>query len=566
MDQPRLRIEGETFRDARGREVTLRGINTAGDSKLPAIPNSTSHTKDHFFDGDSVSFVGRPFTLDEAHVHFSRLRRWGYNTIRYVFTWEAIEHAGPKQYDEEWIEFTLKVLRVAKSYNFYVFMDPHQDVWSRFTGGSGAPMWTLYAMGLDPEKFAVTQAAWVQNTYSDPGDYPKMIWATNYQRFACQLIFTLFFGGRDFAPKAIIDGKNIQDYLQDHFLEAIRHLAKSIHDTDDLERDVIIGWESMNEPNRGLIGWQDLTVVPAEQKLRKGPTPTAWQALLTANGRACEEDLFDFGSLGPYKSGSTLIDPKGESVWLSKTYDDTRYGWKRDPEWRIGECIWAQHGIWDPASDELLKSDYFACDPNTDEKIDYEYFTNRWWMQYYHKHRDTIRSIHSNAIMFCQPPVLEIPPSIKGTVDDDPNLVFAPHFYDGVTLIMKKWNRYWNVDVFGLLRGKYLSPAFAVKIGETAIRNCFRDQLTAIRKEGVENMGNHPCIFTEIGIPYDMDDQNAYRTGDYSSQSAAIDANHFALEGSGASGYTWWVYVANVSTVFLLVFLTLHAKYQLERP
>ena len=61
-------------------------------------------------------------------------------------------------------------------------------------------------------------------------------------------------------------------------------------------------------------------------------------------------------------------------------------------------------------------------------------------------------------------------------------------------------------------------------------------------------MGDHPCIFTEIGIPYDMDDQYAYRAGDYSSQSAAIDANHFALEGSGAHGYTWWVYVANVST------------------
>ena len=108
------------------------------------------------------------------------------------------------------------------------------------------------------------------------------------------------------------------------------------------------------------------------------------------------------------------------------------------------------------------------------------------------------------------------------------------------------------MDVFGILRGKYLSPAFAVKVGETAIRNCFRDQLSGIRKEGMEYMGSHPCIFTEIGIPYDMDDKYAYKTGDYSSQSSAMDANHFALEGCGCNGYALWLYMATVSRVLVI--------------
>ena len=103
----------------------------------------------------------------------------------------------------------------------------------------------------------------------------------------------------------------------------------------------------------------------------------------------------------------------------------------------------------------------------------------------------------------------------------------------------------WNVDVFGVLRGKYWTPAFAIKIGETAIRNCFRDQLSAIRQEGEDYMGKHPCLFSEIGIPYDMDEKHAYQTGDYSSQISAMDANNFALEGSGAAGFTLWVYVAS---------------------
>lgn len=107
-------------------------------------------------------------------------------------------------------------------------------------------------------------------------------------------------------------------------------------------------------------------------------------------------------------------------------------------------------------------------------------------------------------------------------------------------------NRLYNVDVIGVLRGKYLTPAFAVKIGETAIRNCIRDQLKFLRDESLRYMGNHPIIFTEFGIPYDMDDKHAYKTGDYSSQVRAMDANHFAVEGSTANGFTLWLYASMV--------------------
>ena len=106
--------------------------------------------------------------------------------------------------------------------------------------------------------------------------------------------------------------------------------------------------------------------------------------------------------------------------------------------------------------------------------------------------------------------------------------------------------------MLGIIRGRYLTPAFAIKIGETAIRNCIRDQLAAMRQEGLDYMGDHPCVFTEIGIPFDMDDKYAYKTGDYSSQLHAMDANCFGLEGSMTAGYSIWAYVATVCTAFLL--------------
>lgn len=128
MSPLRLTIENGHFRDAHGRQVTLRGINVAGDAKYPSNPDQPSHVPEDFFDGDNVNFHTRPFPREDAHLHFSRLKRWGYNTIRYVFTWEAIESAGPGIYDEEWIQHTIEILRLAREYGFYIFMDPHQDV------------------------------------------------------------------------------------------------------------------------------------------------------------------------------------------------------------------------------------------------------------------------------------------------------------------------------------------------------------------------------------------------------------------------------------------------------
>lgn len=96
------------------------------------------------------------------------------------------------------------------------------------------------------------------------------------------------------------------------------------------------------------------------------------------------------------------------------------------------------------------------------------------------------------------------------------------------------------------MRKKYSTPALAVRLGESAIRNVLRDQLSYLREEGVEYAGEHPCVFTEIGIPFDMDERYAYKTGDYTSQVHAMDANHFALEGSGSAGFTLWTYTHSV--------------------
>lgn len=81
--------------------------------------------------------------------------------------WEALEHAGPGKYDQEFIDYLILVLRKAADYGIAVFIDPHQDTWSRFSGGSGAPGWTFEVMGLDLTMFSETGASHVHQLLSE---------------------------------------------------------------------------------------------------------------------------------------------------------------------------------------------------------------------------------------------------------------------------------------------------------------------------------------------------------------------------------------------------------------
>lgn len=90
-----LRISGQSFVDDLGHLVHLRGINLSGDSKNPKKPNVPSHCIEGFWDQEQISFEGRPFEIEDADEHLARISSWGFNIVRFIVTWEAIEHDGP---------------------------------------------------------------------------------------------------------------------------------------------------------------------------------------------------------------------------------------------------------------------------------------------------------------------------------------------------------------------------------------------------------------------------------------------------------------------------------------
>lgn len=588
----KLEIVDGHFVDSLGRKRTLKGINVDNSMKLPAEPFLPSYggnsldANNVFFEGDKVSFVGRPFPLDEAEEHWRRIKSWGYNIVRYVLTWEAIEHEGPGKYDDDFVNYTIEMLKIVhKVGGIYVFLESHQDVWSRYSGGSGAPLWTFYAAGLQPTNFSATEAAICHNDarFPNPTDsecYPRMFWTTNYHRLANQTMFTIFFAGKTYFPHLKINGVDIQTYLQGHHQDALTHLSKRVVDAlpELVEYGTLLGFESINEPHMGLLGTPDLGVIPKDQTIRLGTTPTFFQSMILGMGLPVEVEKYMVTLSGPVKQGSEVVDPQGKTVWLSAEETaryDSHYGWKRSG-WTPGECIFSALKIWEWSRSvdledvhrlsleerlnfvqtqcRLLQPSYFS-DPSKissylgnktpPKRVDVEFALANFFIDFYLSYKQLVRDLNKDFLMLIQPPMFCPPPDLsndkRGVIDD--KTVYAPHWYDVMTLMLKTWNEHFNADSLGISRGQYAHPALGVVVGEKAIRNCIAKQLEFIVEDGKERLGNIPAIMTETGIPFDMNKKKAYGDYKYTLQTSALDTIANGLEQLGLH-HTYWSYCA----------------------
>ncbi len=500
-----IQAEGRWFKDETGRTRILHGVNLSGGSKVPAEPLGYTHLPESLDERRDVSFVGRLVPLEEADEHFLRLKHWGLDFLRLVVTWEALEHQAPGSYDEAYLDYIEALIEKAHGHNINLFIDPHQDVWSRFSGGDGAPAWTFDLVGLEIDNFETTGAALLHQQRLDR--FPQLMWASNYNRFAPQTMFTLFFGGNCFAPQRKCEGEALQDFLQAHYIRAFQHLAKRIAHLPN-----VVGFGTMNEPSAGLIGVNDLRATD-HLLVKLEITPSPAEAIFLANG--FEQECLDFGrpliDQLPGNSKKATINPRGVRAWK----DDC-------------EDIWREQGIWDVDKDgeaRMLRPGHFA---RADFAQDFlKPFTERF--------AAAIHEVMPEAQIFIESEPLAPPP----IYDSCSKMVYAPHFYDGATLFTKRFHPQLNIDLLKM------RPV----IGSESIKVYMRRQIGRFRKYADLCMGDVPVVMGEFGIPIDLNQASAYDTGDFSQQACALEYQLQALD-AHLMNYTQWNYTPDNSNEY----------------
>ncbi|MCE5257148.1 MAG: glycoside hydrolase family 5 protein, partial [Spirochaetaceae bacterium] len=431
-----MKVHGNHFEDNFGRRLVLRGVNLGGNCKVPASPDGSTGLAAGFYDGEHVSFVGRPFPLDEADGHFGRLAAWGQRFIRLVITWEAIEHAGPGIYDADYLDYIESIVECAARHGISMFVDPHQDVWSRWTGGDGAPLWTLQVAGFEPRNLNASGAALLQQEMGDR--FPRMQWFTNHLRLGCATMFTLFFGGNDFAPGLLFNGEPAQDYLQRHYFGAMKQIAGRLAQYPN-----VIGFDSLNEPGAGFIGIPDVRERKKNADM-PGLSPTPWEAICAGEGYPTDSANIGIRGLGMKTTGRVQLGTPGIRAWQEGR-----------------NCLWRRVGVWDLVHDvpTLLRPNWFverigsssgkgngphgaAAGLSTGDAIN-EFYLKPFIARFSDEIGGTVHDNHRFAIF------------IEGFQNDkDPSwkegslaiLVNATHWYDAMTLTLKRWTGFLAYD------------------------------------------------------------------------------------------------------------------------
>jgi hypothetical protein len=416
--------------------------------------------------------------------------------LRFLVTWEAIEHDGPGVYDEEYLASVREVIDRAAAYGLDVFIDPHQDCWSRFSGGDGAPGWTFEAAGMDLTRLHETGTAFVHQLAD--GEYPRMIWPTNESKLAAATMASLFFGGNDFAPATRVDGEPIQDYLQRHYIAAVVRLAQALRGATN-----VVGYDTLNEPMFGYIGWGNLRV--AEEIAKRGPAPSPYQSMLLGAGYPQRVNIWRAGRFGFLRTGRRVLNPDGVRVWLPGR-----------------ECVWRENGVWDLNSagkPRLLRPFHFAR--RDGKPVD---FPQEYYLPFARAFTEAVRAVDPKAAIF-----VESGPRVGAPRWAAPNIVYAPHWYDGYALFLKEYSHWVAVD----------SHRKRLVFTPGRIRHSFQRQLEHFLREADKRLGGAPVLLGEFGIPMDLQNRRAFRTGDFSGVRRALDRTMRALEDALLSGTIW---------------------------
>jgi endoglycosylceramidase len=198
-DPNAVHVDGRAFRDGQGRQLLFRGYN----GKATGLFDVT------FDDGRTANETFNDF--DEAAA--TRFEQLGFNVLRLPVSWSGLEPK-PLAYSQPFFDKLAQVLALARAHHFYVFIDMHQDAYSKEIGEDGQPLWAIVPA---PPKLL-----------SGPSDDSRRLTGP-----------VLSAGYNFFSNLAATDGR----LLQDAFVAAVQQIVKHV-----ALDPVVLGYEAFNEP------------------------------------------------------------------------------------------------------------------------------------------------------------------------------------------------------------------------------------------------------------------------------------------------------------------------------
>jgi endoglycosylceramidase len=172
------------FRDKQNRVVFYHGVN---------ICNYSKHANDFM-----------PWHQPED---YDRLKQWGFNLVRFLVYWEAIEPI-EGEYNNEYLQKVVEHIDYLRKIGIDVIVDIHQDLYAKKFNGNGFPEWTVNDKG---KPFS-----------------PQEPWGKNYLQPAVRASYRNFWES---------------EYLQKKYAGMMSVLASYLKGLDN-----VIGIDMLNEP------------------------------------------------------------------------------------------------------------------------------------------------------------------------------------------------------------------------------------------------------------------------------------------------------------------------------
>jgi hypothetical protein len=229
--------------------------------------------------------------------------------------------------------------------------------------------------------------------------------------------------------------------------------------------------------------------------------------MVACSGLPQNVEEYAFGIRGVKKTGNTVINPEGISIW------------------KIGhECIWRQNGIWtlEYFTPRLLKPRYFNAVKNKEVN-----FNNDFLKPFLKRFYRTITSVIPSTCIFLE----GVPgnPVPRWYSYDGHRVANASHWYDSFTLMNKKYIPWLGYD-----------PIHErVVIGKKRVKKSFSLQLSKHKKSSTRMMGGVPTVIGEFGLPFDINGKKAYRNNNFSEHEEALDTYYSVMDRELLHCFLW---------------------------